>query len=103
MSCAKTKVYCLLIHQDGSTTLGENRCDNPQSVCPRIPGEGYEKCKSICNQVGHAEEDAVLLSGDKAKGSRAYLINHTYACQNCQEALFSAGVISLTVVQKPTK
>jgi len=99
MSCAKQKVFCLLILSDGTTILGENRCRNAQAVCPRSPGEGYEKCISICDQVGHAECDAVSLAGPKAKGARAYLIGHTYACQNCQETLFDAGVISLSRVK----
>lgn len=98
MSCAKQKVFCLLICADGSAVLGENRCLNPQPTCPRTAGEGYEKCQSICKQVGHAEADAVARAGEKAKGARAYLMGHTYACMNCQHTLFDAGVISLSRV-----
>ena len=97
--CAKTVVRCLLVTPSGERIIGENRCLNPQPVCPRAPGEGYEKCSTICQQVGHAEIDAVCLAGDKARGSRAYLCGHTYACRECQHALFGAGVLSLSVVQ----
>lgn len=95
--CAKATVRCTLIAPDGSRFVGENWCANPQPVCPRVPGEGYEKCKTICQQEGHAEVVAVRVAGSKAAGTRAYLEGHTYACQNCQETLFGAGVLSLTV------
>lgn len=95
--CAKTTVTCTLVTPDGKHIVGTNYCRNAQPVCHRQPGEGYEKCRSICDQVGHAEVVAVMLAGEKARGARAYLQGHTYACQACQEALFGAGVISLSV------
>ena len=101
MTCAKTVVTCVLVTPDGEHITGSNWCENPQAKCPREVGEGYEKCKSICGQGNHAEKDALLKAGDRAKGSRAYLNGHTYACQPCQEALFAAGVISLSVGIKP--
>ena len=96
--CAKTHVTCTIVATDGRKFVGSNWCGNAQPVCPREPGEGYEKCKSICHQSGHAEEDAVRLAGDAAKGATAYLHGHTYACMNCQHALFGAGVKFLSVV-----
>lgn len=99
--CAKTTVRCTLVAPDGTQYVGQNWCANPQPVCPRAPGEGYEKCKSICSQEGHAEAVAVRIAGANAKGTRAYLEGHTYACQNCQETLFGAGVLSLTVGSPP--
>ncbi len=95
--CAKTTVRCTLVTPDGEYIVGENWCANPQRSCPRLPGEGYEKCGSICGQEGHAEQVAVRLAGDKARGARAYIEGHTYACMDCQHALFGAGVHSLTV------
>jgi len=95
--CAKATVTCTLVTPEGEHIVGTNYCHNAQSACPRLPGEGYEKCRSICDQAGHAEVVAIALAGDKANGSRAYLQGHTYACQACQEALFAAGVISLSV------
>lgn len=92
MTCAKARVFLTLINPDGRTWTGENWCQTPQAVCPRLPGEGYEKCKTICNQVGHAEIDALRLAGEGAKESTAILRGHTYACQSCQEAMFAAGV-----------
>jgi deoxycytidylate deaminase len=99
--CAKTTVTCTLVRPDGEHIVGTNYCRNAQPVCPRKPGEGYDKCRSICDQAGHAEAVAVMLAGDRAKGARAYLQGHTYACQACQETLFAAGVISLSVGIEP--
>ena len=96
--CAKAQVFCEIVTLGGSTFVGTNWCANPQSVCPRAPGEGYEKCKSICQQSGHAEIDALRLAGDKAKGATATLRGHTYMCQSCQEALYAAGVAWVRVV-----
>jgi deoxycytidylate deaminase len=99
--CAKTVVTCTLTAPTGERFIGRNDCANPQPVCPRDPGEGYEKCKTVCDQRGHAEEQALALAGEKAKGARAYIEGHTWACQNCQVALFAAGVASLTIGSPP--
>lgn len=100
--CAKATVKCTLVTTENKFIVGTNYCENAQTVCPRKVGEDYTKCKTICQQVGHAEQVAVKIAGEKAIGSRAYLEGHTYACQPCQEALFSAGVISLSIGIKPT-
>ncbi|MDP3328757.1 hypothetical protein [Parvibaculum sp.] len=95
--CAKTTVRCTLVTPSGERIVGTNECANPQAACPRAPGEGYEKCQSICRQLGHAEVVAVMRAGERARGSRAYIEGHTYACMNCQHALFGAGVKSVSV------
>lgn len=97
MTCAKQRVVCTLVTPDGERIVGENYCRNPQTACPRAPGEGYEKCATVCGQAGHAEQVAVRLAGDKARGARAFLEGHTYACRECQETLFGAGVESLKI------
>lgn len=95
--CAKATVRCTLVTPSGEHIVGTNRCANPQPKCPRGPGEDYTKCTAICQQQGHAEQVAVLLAGEKARGARAFLEGHTYACMNCQHALFGAGVVSLSI------
>lgn len=95
--CAKTTVRCTLVTPDGEKFVGTNYCENAQEKCPREPGEDYTKCTTICQQVGHAEVVAVQLAGDKAEGARAFIEGHTYACMNCQHALFGAGVRSVSV------
>lgn len=100
--CAKVQVTCTLTFSDGARFTGRNDCDAPQQTCPRLPGEGYEKCKTICKQLGHAEQVAADLAeaaGKNLAGARALIVGHTYACRECQERLFSAGVISIRCVK----
>lgn len=95
MTCAKQRVTCTLTHPDGREWIGENLCRNPQPVCPRAPGEDYTKCRTVCDQVGHAEPVALAQAGDNARGCTATLRGHTYFCQSCQHSLFDAGVVAL--------
>ncbi len=99
--CAKTVVTCTLITPDGRRFVGRNDCETPQATCPREIGEGYEKCKSICHQPGHAEEQVLRLAGYSARGARAYIEGHRYACPNCQMELFKAGIAALTIGAPP--
>jgi len=92
-----------LITKDGERFVGTNACRNPQLSCPRADGEGYEKCKSICDQPGHAEEQALELAGPKAVGAMAYITGHRYACPNCQVELFKAGVHALRIGEPPSE
>jgi hypothetical protein len=90
-------VTCTIVAVTGERFVGTNWCANPQAACPRLPGEGYQKCRSVCQQSGHAETDALRLAGEMAYGATATIEGHTYACQSCQEALFGAGVLNLRV------
>lgn len=99
--CVKATVTCTLVLRNGSRIVGTNECLNPQTTCPRLPGEDYAKCKSVCQQLGHAEEVALKLAGPLAKGAHAYIEGHTWACQSCQIALFGAGVSALTIGSPP--
>lgn len=96
-NCARRVVTCTLVTPRGERIVGKNWCSNPQEVCPRTENEDYAKCKTVCQQWGHAEEVAVVVAGERAMGARAYIEGHTYACRNCQETLFAAGVSYLTV------
>lgn len=99
--CAKATIRCTLVTWKGHHIVGENWCENPQEICPREKGENYEKCKDICQQIGHAEKVAIMLAGNQAKGTRAYIDGHTYACMDCQHILFNAGVKSLSIGPPP--
>lgn len=96
--CAKRQVVCVLTAMDGTRYRGENDCANPQPVCPRAIGEGYEKCQSICGQAGHAEVEAVRAAGSAARGAHAVLSGHYWMCEPCGAALRDAGVASLTII-----
>jgi hypothetical protein len=93
--CAKVTVTCTLSHPDGRKFVGTNWCANPQKTCPREPGEDYTKCKTVCDQYGHAEADALRVAGADAAECTARINGHTYYCMACQHALFAAGVVSL--------
>jgi deoxycytidylate deaminase len=99
MSCAKKHVTCVLVTPYGEKFVGTNKCLAPQDHCPREPWEGYEKCTTICRQVGHAEEVALLEAKEKAKGARAFIHGIGHVCRVCQEKLFGAGVISFSIIQ----
>lgn len=91
--CAKRKVRCTVITHGGQAIVGENRCMNPQPTCPRLEGEGYEKCKTVCHQLGHAEENAVrLMELADLRGGTAFLQGHHYACAACTQTLKDRGV-----------
>lgn len=92
MTCAKKQVKCTIVCTNGKRYVGENFCLKPQERCPREKGEGYRKCHSICQQMGHAEENAVFLAGSHAKGGTAIIEGIGWICRNCQETLVAAGV-----------
>lgn len=99
--CAKVQVLCTIITADNQRFVGENSCNNPQSVCPRSPGEGYEKCWTVCRQLGHAEKMAIEAADDAGaslKDATAY-VEYSYVCENCKAMLSGAGVE--VVIGKP--
>lgn len=96
--CAKRQVICVITTPDGQDFVGRNDCANPQEVCPRLPGEGYEKCRSICDQAGHAEIEALKLAGTHARGAKATLLGHYWICEPCGRAIREGGITALTIV-----
>ncbi len=94
--CAKLTTVAI-IENKGKYWIGINSCNNPQELCPRgnMPsGVGYALCKSICQQTGHAEENAVKAAGKDANGGKLYLFGHTYICSNCENLIKEAGIKS---------
>jgi tRNA(Arg) A34 adenosine deaminase TadA len=96
--CAKRQVECVITTPNGGRFIGRNDCSNPQSACPREIGEGYEKCRSICDQAGHAEIEAIKAAGDGARNATAILRGHYWICEPCGRALREAGVISVNIL-----
>lgn len=95
--CAKRRVVCYLYAQgeEQYDIRGENDCANPQPTCPRLPGEGYEKCKDICQQAGHAEMVALRKAktlGADLQGWSAMILGHYWICEPCGWALLEAGI-----------
>jgi deoxycytidylate deaminase len=91
--CAKRRMVATVVAGEQAFTA-ENLCWNAQETCPREPGEGYEKCQSICQQMGHGEERAIgaaLLAGADVRGATCY-VGHHYACAACESLANKLGV-----------
>lgn len=92
--CAKQVVVAIIENGD-DIFVGSNWCENPQTECPRkemATGEGYDLCKNICKQRNHAEVDACIKAGDKAKGGTLYLVGHYYFCEHCIQTMQEYGL-----------
>jgi deoxycytidylate deaminase len=94
--CAKRHVTAVLIVGDMHFT-GANDCKQAARVCPRKPGEGYDACKSICDQTGHAEDMAIRSALLKVKtaslrGTKMYLFGHKEPCPECSKLLAQYGI-----------
>lgn len=99
--CAKQIVKCMIFTKDGEIYAGENFCHKAQVTCPREPGENYKKCKSICDQAGHAEEVALSYAkGDKADlvDAVAVVVGHTRICKHCEHLLRQAKIDRIILV-----
>jgi len=102
--CAKQTVTATLVATSGTHYIATNGVAKPQAVCPRAgmpTGEGYELCRSVCEQPAHAEVAAIALAGRHARGATLYLTGHTYACEDCQRAAREAGVADIVIGPAP--
>lgn len=105
MSCAKTFVRATLHTRDGRQFTGTNNCRKPQWSCPREPGEGYDKCKSVCDQPAHAEVAAIRnaraqgIADDMLRGS-LMVVDHHRVCPACQAVLTMHGINHITTRDK---
>lgn len=91
MTCAKKIVTATLAFPDGRAYVGTNACLSPQAECPRLPGEGYNKCISICRQPAHAEMVAMQQVNDTTDG-HMMISGIGHVCDACQRAMAEAGV-----------
>ena len=105
--CAKQRVVAILIPKEYNKSIfgnhyshfiGINFCKNPQKVCPRLEGEDYTKCISVCQQTGHAEINVLRAAGEKAKGSIVILSGHDHCCDSCIAAMNEAGVEEVIIL-----
>ncbi len=93
--CKKQTVVAIIMKDKQLISIGTNDINASITECARkdLPsGVGYELCKSVCNQNSHAEVDACIKAGDKAKGATLYLIGHTYCCDNCIKIMEQYGI-----------
>lgn len=103
--CVKQVVTATIITPDGRRYVGRNDCNNAQKTCPRADmptGMGYELCRDICQQPGHAEIQALAAAGDAdLSESSLYLEGHTYVCAPCMQAVAARGVILIEIGSPP--
>lgn len=93
--CKKQTVVAVIMKDNQLISTGTNEIHADVDNCPRIgmkAGEGYDLCKSICKQKYHAEEEACIVAGEKAKGATLHLIGHTYCCDNCIKVMKQYGI-----------
>lgn len=95
MTCAKEFVQAYLKTTDGNIYYGDNSCDCPQKKCPRWPWDGYEKCKTICLQSGHAEAVAIfraIVYGSNPGGGVLWVVGNKKPCETCRNLMDAFGV-----------
>lgn len=98
--CAKRHVVAI-IENNGEYYFGSDWCRNPQKKCPRLPGEDYLKCKTVCKQDGHAELDVIKNAEGNTKGGVMYLIGHDHCCEPCLAAIKKAGIETVIFNRHP--
>lgn len=94
MTCAKAVVKARLVTTSGLVFEGENTVTRPQAQCPRAEGEGYDKCTSVCGQLGHAEAMAILAARDAGvapHGGHMQVFYH-HVCDACQLMMQSLSI-----------
>jgi len=97
--CALRTVVAIVVAKGGDAFVGTNKCLRPRAKCPRLVDDGgYEMCKEMCGQLGHAEIDALQKAGRKARGATLVLVGHNHLCKGCLDACKAAGVARVAVV-----
>lgn len=98
--CQKRPVSAVVTLKDGEVLMGGNFGLRAVAVCPRVTGEGYAKCFSVCGQLNHAE--AMVLRMLRA-GGYTYehvryvdVYGHSQPCESCKLALRAAGLLDVT-------
>ena len=88
--CFKREVCAVIVDKNGKIAVGQNLIYNCfVTECPRDKGEGYDKCKDVCHQHGHAETEAIKEGkrlGLELKKANLYLTGHYRVCSDCQKA-----------------
>ena len=104
--CVKQPTAAVIVKKGKIIGRGVNAGKRVE-VCPRVirgcpTGTGYELCKSVCQQEGHAEVMAIrdaLKANLKAnkknknlKGASMYLDGHWWVCKPCWDEIIKAGI-----------
>ena len=107
-ACLKQEVYAMIKTPLGEKIYGGNFIQNNVGVCPRDQlgfksGEGYHLCSDVCNQVSHAEVDAIknaMKENIDITGSTLFLVGHTYCCDECLGKMANAGISQCIILNE---
>lgn len=80
-------------------------------ICPRVlnkcpTGVGYNLCKNICRQTGHAETvcvDNFKKSNFFGQPAELYLYGHWWCCEPCWNAMIEAGINTVYLTKNATE
>ena len=100
--CKKQTTIAIIMKDGEFISMGSNEIHADIDECPRKgmeTGVGYHLCKDVCKQNHHAEVDACLKAGDRAKGGTLILIGHTYCCYNCKKVMDEHGIVDVKIVE----
>lgn len=97
--CTKQPTAAVIVKKGKILGKGVN-AGKKVEVCPRVlrncpTGTGYEFCKDVCEQEGHAEVMAIrnaLSNHHDLKGASLYLDGHWWACQECWDNIIQSGI-----------
>lgn len=97
--CIKQPTAAVVV-KDGKIIGRGTNAGKRTKVCPRIvhncpTGTGYEYCKNICNQQGHAEVMAIgdaLKRTENLRGASLYLDGHWWICKPCWDLIIKVGI-----------
>lgn len=97
--CLKQPTAAIIVKNGKIIGLGTN-AGKKVEVCPRIvhncpTGTGYEYCKDVCKQEGHAEVMAIhdaLKKTKNLKGASLYLDGHWWMCEPCWNLIIKVGI-----------
>jgi deoxycytidylate deaminase len=95
--CVKQSVEAMLVLSNGIKIYGSNAQETHKEICPRVELDiaDYKPCDSMCNQVNHAERDAIMKAfklGYDLKDSTMYLTGHWVCCDECRLVMAKNGI-----------
>ncbi len=104
--CIKQPTGAVIVKDNKVMGTGTN-AGKLVEVCPRWDsptGEGYDKCKNICQQTGHAEANAVKemmanYSESEYQGADLYLYGHWWCCKNCWEEIEKGKIANIYLLE----
>lgn len=97
--CAKQSTSAVIFRKGNFLGRGVN-AGKKVDVCPRVEkgcptGTGYELCREVCEQQGHAEIMAIKNAKEKGmnlEGASLYLDGHWWICEECWDAIIEAKI-----------